>query len=276
MVETARAASKEGARRDPIRVGVIGSGSVAQKYIPHMQRMNIPRQRVDIAVVCDPDERQWDDARQRYGLDTFTTGLPRSSRRSRDRPRAGAHLDAAARRDRAGRARGRQARAGRKTDGDDAAGGRGAGRARGAQSRLSRLRAARRPQPDLSGDLAAPAAGRHRHGPQRARLLRLVRSELGSMVLSTRRRGDVRPRRLQRDHPHRSARPGEAGDGHERHRHPGAGGRRRADPGRTRTTTRTCCSTSAMPATPWSPPGSRCSATRCRASSSTAPRARSR
>ena len=72
VVETARAASKEGAMRDPVRVGVIGSGSVAQKYIPHMQRMNIPRQRVDIAVVCDPDERQWDDARQRYGLDTFT------------------------------------------------------------------------------------------------------------------------------------------------------------------------------------------------------------
>jgi predicted dehydrogenase len=72
VVETARAASEEDVRRDPIRVGVIGSGSVAQKYIPHMQRMNIPRQRVDIAVVCDPVERQWDDARQRYGLDTFT------------------------------------------------------------------------------------------------------------------------------------------------------------------------------------------------------------
>ena len=145
-----------------------------------------------------------------------------------------------------------------------------------AQSRVSRLRAARRPQPDLSGDLAAPAAGRHRHGPQRARLLRLVGSELGAVVLSTRRRGDVRPRRLQRDHPHRSARPGAAGDGHERHRHPGAGGRWRADPGRHATTTRTCCSTSAMPATPWSPPGSPCSATRCPGSSSTAPRARSR
>jgi predicted dehydrogenase len=58
--------------RGPVRVGVIGSGSVAQKYIPHMQRMNIPRQRVDISVICDPNERQWDDARQRYALDTFT------------------------------------------------------------------------------------------------------------------------------------------------------------------------------------------------------------
>ena len=58
VVETARTASNEGALRDPVRVGVIGSGSVARKYIPHMQRMNIPRQRVDIAVVCDPNERQ--------------------------------------------------------------------------------------------------------------------------------------------------------------------------------------------------------------------------
>jgi predicted dehydrogenase len=71
-VETTKAASKEGALRDPVRVGVIGVGSVAQKYIPLMQRMNIPRQRVDIAVACDPVERQCDDARQRYGLDTFT------------------------------------------------------------------------------------------------------------------------------------------------------------------------------------------------------------
>ena len=135
VVETARAASKEGAMRGPIRVGVIGSGSVAQKYIPHMQRMNIPRQRVDITVVCDPDERQWDDARQRYGLDTFTADYREVLADPDDRPRAGADLDAATWRDRAGRARGRQARAGRETDGDDTAGGRGAGRARGAESR---------------------------------------------------------------------------------------------------------------------------------------------
>jgi predicted dehydrogenase len=57
----------------PIRVGVIGCGSVAQKYIPQMQRMNIPRQRVDITVVCDANERQRGVASERYGLDTFTT-----------------------------------------------------------------------------------------------------------------------------------------------------------------------------------------------------------
>ena len=72
VVETAREASTEDAMRDPIRVVVIGSGSVAQKYIPHLKRMNIPRQRVEIAVICDPNERQWDDARRRYALDTFT------------------------------------------------------------------------------------------------------------------------------------------------------------------------------------------------------------
>lgn len=56
-----------------IRVGVIGCGSVAKKYIPHMQRMNIPRPRVDIAVVCDTDERRREEAAQRYGLNVFTT-----------------------------------------------------------------------------------------------------------------------------------------------------------------------------------------------------------
>ncbi len=71
-VQTAPVRSGREAGSGPIRVGVIGSGSVARKYIPHMQRLNIPRQRVDIAVVCDPNERQWAEARERYALDTFT------------------------------------------------------------------------------------------------------------------------------------------------------------------------------------------------------------
>jgi predicted dehydrogenase len=37
-----------------------------------MQRLNIPRQRVDVTVVCDAAERQWDEARDRYALGTFT------------------------------------------------------------------------------------------------------------------------------------------------------------------------------------------------------------
>ena len=56
-----------------IRVGVVGVGSVAEKYIPQMQRMNIPRQRVDIAVVCDARENRRQVAHERYALDTFTT-----------------------------------------------------------------------------------------------------------------------------------------------------------------------------------------------------------
>jgi predicted dehydrogenase len=63
---------EEEQRVSEIQVGVIGAGSVAQKYIPQMQRMNIPRPRVDIRVVCDPNEARWADARERYGLDTFT------------------------------------------------------------------------------------------------------------------------------------------------------------------------------------------------------------
>ena len=178
VVETARAASTEGAMRDPIRVGVIGSGSVARS-IPHMQRMNIPRQRVDIAVVCDPQRAPVGRCQAALRTRHIHTGLPGSPRRPGDRARARAHLDAGAWRDRAGRARGRQARAGRETDGDDAPGGRGLVQL-AERVWVSRLRAARRPQPDLSGDLAASAAGRHRHGPQRARLLRLVGSELGN------------------------------------------------------------------------------------------------
>lgn len=56
----------------PVRVGVIGCGSVARKYIPQMQRMNIPRQRVDIRIVADPRPEQWAEARERYGLENYT------------------------------------------------------------------------------------------------------------------------------------------------------------------------------------------------------------
>ena len=49
-----------------IRVGVVGVGSVAEKYIPQMQRMNVPRQRVDIAVVCDARENRRQVAHERY------------------------------------------------------------------------------------------------------------------------------------------------------------------------------------------------------------------
>jgi len=56
-----------------VRVGVIGCGSVSQKYIPHLLRLNIPHQRVDIVTLCDADEARRQDVRERYGITSFTT-----------------------------------------------------------------------------------------------------------------------------------------------------------------------------------------------------------
>jgi predicted dehydrogenase len=56
-----------------IRVGVIGCGSVAEKYIPHLHRLNYPHPRIDITMTCDirPELRQ--TVRDRYGIEAFTT-----------------------------------------------------------------------------------------------------------------------------------------------------------------------------------------------------------
>ena len=155
--ETARRGEQRGRRRDPIRVGVIGSGSVAQKYIPHMQRMNIPRQRVDIAVVCDPDERQ--SGRCQGALRTrhvhyrttgtsladpsidlvlVLTSMQQHGEIARAALEAGKHVLV------------EKPMAMTLPEAAELV------EPRGAESRLSRLRSARRPQPDLSGDLAAP------------------------------------------------------------------------------------------------------------------------
>lgn len=56
-----------------IRAGVIGCGSVAEKYIPHLHRLNYPRPRVEIALTCDIRPGQRDVVRQRYGIEAFTT-----------------------------------------------------------------------------------------------------------------------------------------------------------------------------------------------------------
>ncbi len=57
----------------PVRVGIIGCGSVARAYIPHMQRLNMPTTQCEIAVVCDVDETRREIARDTYGLLQFTT-----------------------------------------------------------------------------------------------------------------------------------------------------------------------------------------------------------
>ena len=57
----------------PIRIGVIGCGSVSQKYIPHLLRLNIPTPRVEIAILCDALETRREEVRQRYNITNFTT-----------------------------------------------------------------------------------------------------------------------------------------------------------------------------------------------------------
>jgi len=56
-----------------LQVGVIGCGSVSQKYIPHLLSLNMPTPRVEIKHLCDVDEGRREDVRERYGLTNFTT-----------------------------------------------------------------------------------------------------------------------------------------------------------------------------------------------------------
>lgn len=56
----------------PVRVGVIGCGSVARKYIPLLQHLNLPRPRVEIALVADVDPARRAEAHERYAIDAFT------------------------------------------------------------------------------------------------------------------------------------------------------------------------------------------------------------
>ena len=57
----------------PIRVGVVGCGSVSSKYVGLLQRLNIPRPRTELVVACDVDEGRRAEARDRYGIEEFTT-----------------------------------------------------------------------------------------------------------------------------------------------------------------------------------------------------------
>ncbi len=55
-----------------LRVGVIGCGSVSQKYIPHLLSLNMPKPRVEITLLCDVEESRREAVRDRYGLTNFT------------------------------------------------------------------------------------------------------------------------------------------------------------------------------------------------------------
>ena len=61
------------ADRAPIGVGVIGCGSVSRKYIPHLLRLNVPRPRVDIRLLCDVDPDRKAEVAARYAIDRFST-----------------------------------------------------------------------------------------------------------------------------------------------------------------------------------------------------------
>ena len=58
---------------DSVRVGVIGIGSVAEKYIPHLRRLAIEGQPNRIVVACDSDPGRESIARDHYGIPDFTT-----------------------------------------------------------------------------------------------------------------------------------------------------------------------------------------------------------
>ena len=56
-----------------VRIGVIGAGSVARKYIPHAQRLGGINPIAEIAVVCDIDPARRETVRTQYGVENFTT-----------------------------------------------------------------------------------------------------------------------------------------------------------------------------------------------------------
>jgi predicted dehydrogenase len=58
---------------EPVRLGVIGVGSVAEKYIPMVQRLNLQGLAAEVVVGCDNRASREDDVRHRYRIKDFTT-----------------------------------------------------------------------------------------------------------------------------------------------------------------------------------------------------------
>lgn len=58
---------------DQVRIGVIGIGSVAKKYIRDMRRLSIEGQPNQIVIGCDADPSRRDIAQSHYGIPEFTT-----------------------------------------------------------------------------------------------------------------------------------------------------------------------------------------------------------
>ena len=57
----------------PVRVGIIGCGSVSRVYIPLLQRLNVPHPRVEITIACDVVEARRQHVREMHGIENVTT-----------------------------------------------------------------------------------------------------------------------------------------------------------------------------------------------------------
>lgn len=58
---------------DKVRVGVIGCGSVSDKYIPHVRRLGLESVPTEIVVACDVNPAAEDKVRTRFGIKNFTS-----------------------------------------------------------------------------------------------------------------------------------------------------------------------------------------------------------
>lgn len=59
---------------DPVRIGVVGCGSVGKwSYIPRVHEMNLRGQKAEIVIVCDADPERVKETRELYGIAQGTT-----------------------------------------------------------------------------------------------------------------------------------------------------------------------------------------------------------
>ncbi len=105
------------------RIGVIGCGSVSDKYVPHVRQLNLQGLEAEVVIGCDANPGLEDKVRNNFKVKDIHHRLSRCAVARRRRHRAGADLDAGAwPADRRGAAS-RQACAGGEADVDVADGG---------------------------------------------------------------------------------------------------------------------------------------------------------
>jgi predicted dehydrogenase len=57
---------------NPVRVGIIGLGSVSEKYVPHCRIINLEGTPCEVVIACDTDPARAERARE-WGIPAFTT-----------------------------------------------------------------------------------------------------------------------------------------------------------------------------------------------------------